>query len=68
MQRRIRFQDEVVDDMGGKTITDGSLKRSRGASSESPHPAIKNSQLKSSINGSLGTSPNLGGKMIIRVN
>ena len=54
--------------MGGKTITDGSLKRSRGASSESPHPAIKNSQLKSSINGSLGTSPNPGGKMIIRVN
>jgi hypothetical protein len=55
--------------MGGKTITEGSLKKSRSSSNESPHPVIKSAQLKSSIISASdrGTSPNPT-KMIIRVN
>jgi hypothetical protein len=54
--------------MGGKTITEGSLKKSRSSSNES-HPVIKSAQLKSSILSASdkGTSPNPT-KMIIRVN
>lgn len=69
MSRRIRFQDEIIDEMGGKTITEGSLKKSRNGSHESPHPVIKNTKIKQSMQSSSdrGASPNPT-KMIIRVN
>lgn len=69
MQRRIRFQDEIVDEMGGKTIIESSSNKIRGDSNESPHPAFKCAQLKSSMTRSSerGSSPNPS-KMIIRVN